>query len=298
MMFVPNTAAHTPKLASRFSYGKKREIQDYTGEGLDEAQLRAFAPTIYAEGAHDSRSKRYAYIPTSSVLAGLKAEGFVVTTATRALVRDESKRGFEKHMLRLRHASQLGRPSGDSVNELIMLNSHDGASAYQLMAGCFRFVCSNGLIVGTEYGEVRVRHSGKVRDEVVEGAYKLLDSFAEIDEAKSAMSGLRLTEGEQTAFARAALAIRFDDKAPEEMPLRPEQVIAPRRYADEGADLWSTFQRAQENLIQGGQHTTASTRTRTRRTRAVQGIDGSVALNRGLWTLAEEMERLKGQAAA
>lgn len=297
MMFVPNTAnAPAPRMASRFAYGKKREIRDYSGNGFSESELRAFAPTIFAEGAHESRSKRYTYIPTSAVLAGLQREGFVVTMATRALVRDESKRGFEKHMLRLRHRDQLDQHKG-GVNELLMLNSHDGASAYHFMAGCFEFVCSNGLIVGEKYGEVRVRHSGNVQDEVIEGAYRLMGSFAEIDNAKAEMSALRLTEGEQTAFARAALAVRFPDHEPAAMPLRAEQVIEPRRYADAGADLWSTFNRAQENLVGGGQETTASTRTRRRRTRAVQGIDGNVALNRGLWTLAEEMQKLKSRAA-
>jgi uncharacterized protein DUF932 len=30
---------------------------------------------------------------------------------------------------------------------LILLNSHDGTSSYQLMSGVFRIVCRNGLIV-------------------------------------------------------------------------------------------------------------------------------------------------------
>lgn len=291
MMYVENTL-NPPRLASRFAYGKKREIHDYSGKGLDESALRAFAPTIYADAAHASRSARYAHIPTSAVLGGLMREGFVVTTATKALTRDETRKGFEKHMLRLRHASQLDRKN-DSVNELILLNSHDGASAYQLMAGCFKFVCSNGLIVGKSYGEVRVRHSGKVQDEVVQGAFRLLDSFAEIDESKASMSGLRLTEGEQTAFARAALALRYPDHEPDAMPLKPEQVTAPRRYADNGADLWSTFNRAQENLLTGGQRQQTAPGGRRARTRAVQGIDGNVGLNRALWTLAEEMGKLK-----
>jgi len=50
--------------------------------------------------------------------------------------------------------------------------------------------------------------------------------------------------------------------------------------------------RVQENLVQGG----LSTRTangRRNRTRAIQGIDQNVKVNRALWILAEEMKRLK-----
>lgn len=54
----------------------------------------------------------------------------------------------------------------------------------------------------------------------------------------------------------------------------------------------------QENTVKGGQFfraTNADGRTRTGHTREVKGIDGNVGLNRALWTLAEEMRKLKGQ---
>jgi hypothetical protein len=38
-------------------------------------------------------------------------------------------------MLRLRHASQI---NGAEANEIILLNSHDGTSSYQMLAGQFR----------------------------------------------------------------------------------------------------------------------------------------------------------------
>lgn len=287
-----STATAAPRLATRFAYGRKREITATT-RPLDDDQIRAVAPSVFAETAHGSRSARYAYIPTSDVLRGLRREGFQVFSATQAIARREDKMDYTKHMLRLRHADQIARSKGGDVNEIILINSHDGASAYQMMGGCFRFVCSNGLICGTSYGEVRVRHSGHVTTEVVEGAYEVLRSFDAIDASKDRMQSLQLSDGEQRAFANAALAIRFPDRAP---TIRPEQVVEARRWADEDASLWATFNRAQENLVQGGQRT-VDTRRRTR-TRAVRGIDGNVALNRGLWLLAEEMQRLKIGAAA
>lgn len=110
------------------------------------------------------------------------------------------------------------------------------------------------------------------------------------------MRALQLSSGEQNAFARAALAMRFPVSAEKpEAPITAEQALRPRRIEDAGGSLWETFQRAQENLVQGGVRVAGRGR---RHTRAVAGIDGNVALNRGLWVLAEEMRKLRGELAA
>jgi hypothetical protein len=56
-------------------------------------------------------------------------------------------------MLRLRREGQI---TGKQVPEIILLNSHDGSSSYQMLPGLFRSVCQNGLICGESFGEVRV----------------------------------------------------------------------------------------------------------------------------------------------
>jgi len=43
-------------------------------------------------------------------------------------------------------------------------------------------------------------------------------------------------------------------------PITPAQLLAPRRYADEGKDLWHTFNRVQENVIAGGLSAISATR--------------------------------------
>jgi len=62
---------------------------------------------IFAEEAHGSRSDRYTYIPTATILGKLRAEGFQPFMVAQTRVRDESKREHTKHMLRLRHATQI-----------------------------------------------------------------------------------------------------------------------------------------------------------------------------------------------
>ena len=61
------------QLASRFASHSPTLRSDYP---LSDDQIRRVAPSIFAEAPHDSRSERYAYIPTAAVLAELRKEGF------------------------------------------------------------------------------------------------------------------------------------------------------------------------------------------------------------------------------
>ncbi|MEE1707246.1 DUF932 domain-containing protein, partial [Pseudomonas aeruginosa] len=61
---------------------------------------------------------------------------------------------------------------------------------------------------------------------------------------------------------------------------------------DNRADLWSVFNRTQENLIRGGLLGRGGN-GRRQRTRPVQGIDQDLRLNRALWLLADGLRQLK-----
>jgi hypothetical protein len=251
--------------------------------------MRAVAPSIFAEAAHDSRSERYTYIPTSTVLAGLQKEGFQPFMVARTRVRDEDKRDFTKNMIRLRHPSQI---NDTEANEVILLNSHDGTSSYQMVAGLLRFVCMNGLVCGETVTDVRVRHKGHIVDNVIEGAFEVLDGFNLVRELRDDMRAITLAPAEAEAFGRAALALKFEPDASKPAPITEAQLLAPRRAADVGSDLWTTFNRVQENMTQGGLRMKCANGRRLS-TRTVTGIDSSVKVNRALWMLAEEMRCLK-----
>ncbi|WP_313054505.1 DUF932 domain-containing protein [Pseudomonas lopnurensis] len=255
---------------------------------LSDDQIRAVAPSIFAEAAHESRSERYSYIPTAAMLAELRGEGFEPFMVCQTRVRHEDRREFTKHMIRLRHASQI---NGAEANEVILLNSHDGTSSYQMLGGMFRFVCSNGLVCGDTVADVRIHHKGNVAGQVIEGAYEVLKGFEQVQEARDSMRIITLDAREQDVLARSALALKYD--APDRVtPITEAQVLAPRRFDDRGSDLWSTFNRIQENLIKGGLNG-RNAQGRRQRTRAVQGIDQNVRLNRALWMLADGMRQLK-----
>jgi hypothetical protein len=257
---------------------------------LSDDQIRRVAPSIFADCKHESRSERYTYIPTIDVLRGLRNEGFQPFIICQTRVRDQGRREFTKHMLRLRHSEQI---TGEEADEIVLLNSHDGTSSYQMLAGAFRFVCQNGMVAGDNVADIRVPHKGNVVQNVINGAFDVLDGFDLIREQKDGMRDVALDRDEQHAFARSALALRYaptDTGAP--APVTESQFLAPRRFEDRRDDLWTVFNRVQENLTKGGLHGRSRT-GRSMSTRPITGIDQNVKLNRALWMLADAMRQMK-----
>ena len=148
-------------------------------------------------------------------------------------------------MVRMRHADHVS--TKPEANEIILINSHDGASSYQLLAGQFRFVCCNGLVVGTVSNDIRIPHKGNIQGDVIEGAFRVLDDFEAVDASTEGMKALTLRPEEEAAFATAALALRYGERTEGQppAPVTAEQLIEARRPEDLGHSLWTTFQRVQ-----------------------------------------------------
>ncbi|MFM1990368.1 MAG: hypothetical protein RJA99_3325 [Pseudomonadota bacterium] len=276
----------THRLATTFS---RRSAALHSDVPLTEEQIRRVAPSIFAPDKHASRSARYTYLPTIEILRRLAAEGFTPYAVTQSQTRDDAHREHTKHMVRLRRPDASGAAQ---ANEVVLINSHNGASSYQMLGGVFRFVCRNGLVCGDVHAEVRVPHKGDVLGEVIDGANLIVERFDSIDASREAMQAVPLDAPEQAAFARAALALRYpdaDDARP--APVTESQLLAARRPEDTAPDLWTVFNRVQEHLIRGGLPA-RSPRGRRQHTRPVRGIDSNVQLNRALWVLAEAMRRL------
>jgi hypothetical protein len=267
-----------------------------SNEPLENCQMAAVAPSIFADAKHDSRSERYTYIPTISVLDGLRKEGFQPFFVAQGTTRVPGKAQFTKHMIRLRRSGQI---VDTEANEIILVNSHDGTSSYQMLSGMLRFVCNNGLVCGENMKEMRVPHKGNIVDNVIQGAYDVLDGFEYIREVTGELKSLTLSRDEAHVFANAAMEVKYPT-AEGEQPNRPFEsadLLRARRSEDRQADIWTTFNRIQENVIKGG-ISGRSTTGRGMSTREVRGLDENVRINRALWVLAEGMANIKQMQAA
>lgn len=265
-----------------------------TQTALTNDQMRAYAPSIFAREPWHAMSAKYAFIPTIDVVDKMRAEGFQPVEAMQSRTRIAGKGDFTKHLIRFRDVRQDAAPAtkalGTIYPELVLTNSHDGASAYKLDSGLFRLVCTNGMVVGDGVvSHINVRHTGNP-DGVIDATYEILEQMPRVIESVESFSRLRLEAPEQAAFATAALSLRYDEDA----PITPAQVLQARRREDVEPTLWNTFNRTQEALTQGGTRYRNSLSGRRQRVRPVEGITENTKLNKALWTLAEEMRKLKG----
>ena len=226
------------QLASRFA---SRSPVLRTDHPLSDDQIRAVAPSIFAEDKHASRSERYSYIPTAAVLTELRQEGFQPFMVCQTRVRQDDRRDYTKHLIRLRHASQI---NGAEANEVILLNSHDGTSTYQLRVGLFRVVCTNGLIVSVgSFPSFRVAHRGDIVEEVVASALDISERFGVLAGRVERMEQRLLPKDEQIVFAERALSVRFPE--PMESGIQAAQLLTCHRVEDLGNDLWSVMNKVQ-----------------------------------------------------
>ena len=255
---------------------------------LSNEALAQQAPSIFASQAIAGVSDRYTFLPTSRIIDQMRANGWAPVSVEEQRVRLAERRGFQRHLIRFQHTNVMAQV-GEYAPEIALLNSHDGSSAYQIHAALYRFVCANGLMVSdTVFNHFSIRHSGHETEEVLKASFEMLAKVPELTSKVELFKSRRLTETEAAEFAKSALTLRYED--PTETPIQPVKLLAAHRHEDEGSDLWSIFNRVQENLTQGGQKDYSKRTADGKlfgRTRAITGLDKGLKINKELWALAE-----------
>jgi hypothetical protein len=257
---------------------------------ISDEELHQLAPSVFASQPIEGVSDRYSFLPTSSILKGMRENGWVPVRAEQQSVRTEARRGFQKHLIRFARAEYLETWEKNQVRpEVVLLNSHDKSSAYQLHCGLFRLVCSNGMVVcdGT-FQRISIKHSGFNPDSVIEASFKVLGAVPDIMNKVQLFQDRILTDAERLALATGAATYRWED--PDKAPVNASMLLNPRRYGDGAKDLWTTLNTVQENVIRGGQRDYSRRRpdgSRMPKSRAIKGIDEDMKLNKALWQMAE-----------
>jgi hypothetical protein len=115
---------------------------------ISDDEMRHFAPSVFASQPIEGVSERYSFLPTSSILNGMRENGWVPVRAQEQSIRTEARRGFQKHVVRFARGEHLQTWEKNQVRpEVVLVNSHDKSSADQLHCGLFRLVCTNGMVV-------------------------------------------------------------------------------------------------------------------------------------------------------
>jgi hypothetical protein len=257
---------------------------------ISDEELQCLAPSIFASQPIEGVSNRYSFLPTSSILKGMRENGWVPVRAEQQSVRTEARRGFQKHLIRFARAEYLETWKKNQVRpEVVLLNSHDKSSAYQLHCGLFRLVCSNGLVVAdATFQRISIKHSGFNPDSVIEASFKVLRAVPDIMKKVQLFQDRILTDAERLALATGAATYRWEDL--NKALVNASMLLNARRYGDDAKDLWTTLNTVQENIIRGGQRDYSRRRQHGRRipkSRAIKGIDEDMKLNKALWQIAE-----------
>ncbi len=259
---------------------------------LTEDNLRTLAPSIFAQNPISDVSNRYQFIPTFEVVKRLQNEGWLPTSAQESHVRNQENQGYQKHLIRFQRQDLI--LDGEAI-EVVLINSHNRSAAYQLMAGVFRFVCSNGMIVGDTFERISVKHINFNPDQIVEASSEIIDNAPHIAQNMQEMKAIELSRGEKEIYAESAALTVYDES--DAIPFDTSRLLAPRRYDDRNKnDLWSTFNIVQENMMKGGMRGLKRDKSGNLRritTRKIKSIDKDIKLNKALWNLTEKIKMIK-----
>jgi hypothetical protein len=256
---------------------------------LTNQQLEAQAPTLFTKEPHFEVSDKYHFIPTIDVINEIKSHNWHPTSVQESSVKEVSKNGYQKHLVRFRHFDDLLNPQENAM-ELLLFNSHDRSTSFSISAGIYRFVCSNGLVIADSVFESHtIKHIGERNNDVI-GAIESIVAFKPTLESKIAtFSSLMLSTQEKLSFAKFSIDARFD----KHLDIDPNDLIIPHRVEDEQDDLYTTLNVIQENLLRG--NISGRNRETGRRftSKKITSIGKNVEVNQHLWDIAERIASIK-----
>ena len=264
-------------------------------EALEDNEIKHLAPVAFKsemttqEIANLGLSDHYSFVPTMNVVKDLQTMGWGCVDAKQVKSRKKSTQGYQKHMLTFEHPKY--KVEGvEEYPQLLLTNSHDGGNAFQLSAGIFRLVCSNGLVIKTEdYGSQRLIHKGysfEAVQEMVEGFVATIDqTMTRI----TAMKRTQLDKDQMIEFAKQAALLRFTSKSYNEDNIDKvvyiDELLEATRKEDKGNAVWEVFNRVQERLV-GGNYHYKGTKDKPRKARPIKNFKQSFAVNEKLSELA------------
>jgi len=273
-------------------------------QALSDDDIRVVCPVAFKETMSSKEirnlglSKHYSFVPTSNVINDLRSMGWECVDAKQVKARKKSTRGYQKHMLTFEHPDYKTE-GAEEYPQLLLTNSHDGGNAFQLSAGIFRLVCSNGLVIKTEdYGTARLVHKGYSFEAVQKLVKEFEETVAEVLNKITEMKKVELTKEQQIEFAKKAALLRFTAKSYNEDNIADvvniDDLLNVERKEDAGNGLYEVFNRVQESIVQGKYLYAASGKvndadTKTRKARPIKNFKQSIDVNKKLSALAFEL---------
>jgi hypothetical protein len=264
------------------------------------------APAVFADTVKNTLSPRYAQLRTADVLPIMSDYGFVPVQAAQKNSRKANPL-HTQHMVAFAHRDTLvDTYSADAQRgEIVLYNSHDGTGSIRMFAGCYRLICSNGVIAGEGY-DARLYHSKANVNSFEQMLTQTVERLPALMERIQQMKGKEMNRLAQMELAVRAAETRWDWTT-ERDNLYPVKgtfatgrtvsgLLRVQRDSDIYTNAWVVFNRIQENIIRGNALIKCFNERNPdgiyRKSRPVNSVTENVRVNRELWNAAEQVLQL------
>jgi hypothetical protein len=246
---------------------------------------------IYATAKGTNTSDNFKFQDSQVIIDALQASGFYLDSNSIGNPRKDENRGFQKHLMIFR--SGWTETKIDDGNELTILvqNAHNGTSSVRFSIGIYRAVCANGLIVGDTLHEYRVNHRGKEFERnIIEAIANVRHKFTDIKAVVHKMQSTELSYEDRRNLAFEAVKVRLGKQAEFLEKVDVLKLLSSRRLEDQPKDLYTVFNRIQENVMRGKIKYLKQLEDNTFKTsslrRIKKGSDTDIKFNSGFWNEA------------
>lgn len=253
-------------------------------------ELALLAPAALSTTPAAHCSARYSMVPTIDAIKMLEQNGFALVDAKQQRCLnpawDADKHAMHRVVMRMKGTEKLTKRQMTLgvIPELLITNSSDGSCTFEIAKGILRLICSNGLVVMEKEDALTSVHKNLSMERVLERALEVAGSAQSTLATIQQWSERKLTDAQVQQFATEALALRMGDKA---AAYDPMTLVEAKRTEDAGSTLWSVYNRAQENGMNGALEG-RSANGRAIRGHRITGISAEMEYNKLLWALTEK----------
>jgi hypothetical protein len=251
-------------------------------------EIKMIAPSIFTEKGAYSTSNSYVHISTDRVIKDMELLGWGVVDVKE--VKARKNKGFQKHLVVFRNNDIVinGKNNDIIYPQALLTNSHDGKNAFSFSTGLYRLVCENGLVIPTEeFGSFKIRHMGYNFEELQDNVKKMVETLPLTVEAMNKMVNIELEQEQILSLAKDLLEIRIKDTNNIITDSSVDEILNIQREEDNSSDLWTVFNRIQENIIEGN-FAYSNIKGKIRNARKIKNFQQDMEINKKIFSKALE----------
>ena len=212
---------------------------------LDKA--RAFANSLdnnFITNVQKIKQKEF-YIPTLDVVSKLQNEGWEIQGVDEERAKN---RKIISNYVQMHHPDftvKNNKGQDEAIASLTISNSCSGNKPLRLDLGAYREVCSNGLIRFENAELSKIQHTKVNIRDLDLFIFELSAKSNKLIEEINAMKNKNMSHDKIKRFAYNAAKLRFNE---DDDKFDIDALLKVNRTEDEGNDVWTVFNRIQENL--------------------------------------------------